>query len=156
MPGEPDHRLGDERVCAVCSVPLNYQATRGGWHHPESLTPWDHPAVAVDPTELAYITWRCDFCTNERARWALPADTFETPTGDVAVSDWCVCDRCKPSVEARDWPTVVEVVQRIFQDHGRPFGPDHVAYMLDLYARLERNITGPIYLNPPTARKETP
>jgi hypothetical protein len=155
MPGEPDHQLGDERVCAVCSTPLNYQEAPG-WHHPEQLTPWDHPAVPVDPTELASIAWRCDFCNNP-ARWLLPVETFRMPpTGDMSVSDWCVCDRCKPAVEARDWLTIVGWVKERFQAHGRRFDEIHVKYMLDLYKELDRHITGPIVLNPPTARKDTP
>ena len=156
MPGGPDdHVLGDERVCAVCSVPLNYREPIG-WHHPGALTPWDHPEVPVDPTELASINWRCDFCTNEHARWSLPANTFDTPTGDVSVGDWCVCDTCRPAVEARAWSTIVSQVRERFLNAGRPFDSGHEAYLYSLYHALELNITGPIYLNPPTARKESP
>lgn len=155
MPGDPDHVLGDDRVCAVCSIPLSY-GSRSGWHHPAGLTPWDHVAVPVEPEELASINWRCDFCNREHARWLLPADSFGMVTGDTSVSDWCVCDVCKPAVEARDWLTIVGRVQTTFRAHGRRFDEGHVKYMLDLYRELDRHITGPIILNPPTARKDTP
>lgn len=155
MPGDRDHELGEERVCAVCSIPLSY-GSKSGWHHPEGLTPWDHAAEPVMLEELASINWRCDFCNGEHARWVLPADSFGMPTGDTSVSDWCVCDTCKPAVEARDWQTIVDRVQVAFRAAGRVFDQPHVNYMLDLYRGLEQNITGPIRLNPPTVRKETP
>ncbi len=156
MPGspEPDHVRGEERVCAVCAVPLNWGSLTG-WIHPTSLVEFDHIVVPVGMDELASIEWRCDFC-NAPARWALPANTFPTPADDYSVGDWCICDACKPAVEKRQWLKIVDRVQAAFLANGRSWDSGHTLYMLRLYERLENNITGPIYLNPPTARKESP
>lgn len=158
MPGSPETERpsnGDERICAVCAIPLDWYGNdaEGIWRHSNALTPRDHPAVPVEAAELAAVNWRCDFCSTDNARWALPVRDFPTPEGNLSVGDWCVCDGCKLAVERRAWSTLVQRVRDAVQAAGHPVTAFGDAYMKTLYADLAENITGPLYLNPPTSRK---
>lgn len=158
MPGAPEQERpsnGIERVCAVCSVPLDWfgNIDEGIWRHSAGLIRQDHPAVPVDPSELASVNWKCDFCSSDHARWALPACDFPTPDGSMSCGDWCVCDGCKAAVERRDWPAVVQRVRDTVQAAGHPVTSFGDVYLKALYVDLAQNITGDLYINPPTSRR---
>jgi hypothetical protein len=91
------------QACAVCGwllEEITEYPNKRFWQHVRAELQ-DHPPVPVDPSELAALNKRCDFCDLEvPAAWAVLASDFHLikPNGDGFNSrgHWDACESCGP------------------------------------------------------------
>lgn len=140
-------------ICRVCDRVLTTRTNQDGVtleHGPHDRD--DHEVEPI-PAPPGWAGGDCDLCGAKPPTHVLPVKDFRVPgrPNETSQGNWAACEKCANLIKFRRW---ADLEQRVFAAQRGKGVPDLLIDRVGihrLYARLRKNITGPIR---PIAPKE--